>query len=448
MAFQTFFTKRFLNLAILLLALLSFAAYSFLRDEQEPDYYNLSPEEVREDFLQLTEKIESEVPNAFYYCYQSDYNLVKNSILSQLQTNMTSQEVYQLFYPLIQTLNDAHFSIHLPDAIIEKEVNTYFPLRVIINGQRIYCLQDLSDVNQIKKGEEILAINQVPTKDIIKKLKGIPLKHINDKTFFEYRTQDIFHRRLYPLFGFKDVFEVKTPSNTYSLKGVPLERIDIKAASNYEFKVLENEIGYLKINSLVWENNSLRDSLKHFLEKNFSVVKKDSIDKLIVDIRGNLGGSSVLAKDILDCFAHTPYTLAVGVDYFSKGKMYSSDLKELHKPSDSQYKFKGKVVLLSDVLTYSSAQMMQVGFKHYNMGTTVGHQSSESHYITGEVKKTVLKNSGIELYAPTANFRLPGYSETEIEYYTPDHVVYPTLSDKLNGNDVLLNKAIDVLKSL
>src|SRR5690606_3106925 len=100
MAFQFFFTKRFLSIAVPLLTLLTLAAYSFLRDEQEPDYYNLSPEKVREDFLQLTEKIESEVPNAFYYCYQSDYNLVKNSILSQLQTNMTSQEVYQLFYPL------------------------------------------------------------------------------------------------------------------------------------------------------------------------------------------------------------------------------------------------------------------------------------------------------------------------------------------------------------
>src|SRR5690606_28935671 len=336
----------------------------------------------------------------------------------------------------------------LPDEIIKKEVNAYFPLRVIISGERMYCLKDLSDSDKIKKGEEILTINQVSTKDIIDKLKGTPLKHKNDKIFFEYRTQDVFHKRLYPLFGFKDVFEVKTPNNIYSLTGIPLEQIDKKPTSNYEFKVLDKKVGYFKINSLDWDHNNQRDSLKYFLEKSFSIVKKDSIDKLIVDIRGNLGGSSVLAKDILDCFTHSPYTLAIGVDYFSKGKMYSNDLRELHKPSDSGYKFKGKVVLLSDVLTYSSAQMMQVGFRHYKMGTTVGHKSSESYYITGGVQKTVLKNSGIELYAPTANFRLPGYSETEIEYYTPDHVVNPTLSDKLNGNDVLLNKAIDVLKSL
>lgn len=443
---MSFSFKKILGLVVPSLVVLILVTYSFFRYEAAADYSYLSPEQVREDFLQLTDKIESEVPNAFYYCYRSDYDLVKNTILSQIKDNMTSQEVYQLFYPLTQVLNDAHFSIYLSDEIVNKEVKSYFPLRVVIHQDKIYLKEDLTGLNQLKKGEEILAINNLPSEEVIKKLKGTKINQKNDLTFFEYRNQDIFHKKLYPLFGFKDEFQIKTKSNTYTLNGILIEEFNKNETSDYEFHILSNQTGHLKINSLDWKTNDQQERLQQFLEKNFKIMRNDSIEKLIVDIRGNLGGSSVLAKDILDYFTDTPYTLAVGVDYFAKGKTYSSELKELHKPSDNLYKFKGKIVLLSDVLTYSSAQMMQVGFKHYKMGITVGHQSSESYYITGQVNKTILKNSGIELYSPTANFKLPGYSENNIEYYTPDRVIYLTLEERLNDNDELLNKAIEILK--
>lgn len=425
--------------------LVSIVACSFIKKE-DPHHRDLSLEQVREDFFDLTQKIESGVPNPYYYCSKQDYDSVKTSVLNKLKDGMTIQETFRVFYPLIQCLNDAHFSIHLPDEIIENENITYFPVRVIIDGDKLYALEDLSVLSQIKNGEEIYFINRIPVKEIIEKIKGTNDKRKNDQAFFEYRNEAAFHRRLYPLFGFKDSFEIKTADKTYLLNGISAKDMEVKPKPTYEFKILNAETGYLKVNSLVWETTKKRDSLKNLLESNFRILKEQSINKLIVDIRGNLGGSSVLAKDILDYFTDIPYTLSVGADYFYKGKAYYSATNELHTPLVSENKFKGKVLLISDVLTYSSAHMMQVGFKHYNMGITSGHQSSESLYITGEIKKTVLKNSGIELIAPTANFRLPGYSEAETKYYTPDYVLYPSLSERLSGNDVMLNKAIDILK--
>lgn len=402
----------------------------------------LSLDEVREDFSQLTEKIEMEVPNAFYYYDRSDYELVKQRVYDQLKEGMTTEALFKVFYPLVQCLNDAHFAIHLPEEIMNSSKISYFPIKVIIHNDRLYALEDLSAESQIKKGEEILFINHISSKEILERLKGTNYQSQRDQLFFEYRNEAVFHRRLYALFGFTGSFEVKTIDHSYAVKGVDAEQLKIPQKEDYEFKMLNTEIGYLKINQLTLP----QDSLKNLLENDFEILKKKAVKKLIIDIRGNLGGNSALAKNIFDYFRDTPYTLAVGADYFHKGKLYHSDTKDhVHMPQLLKNKFEGQVVLISDVLTYSSAHMMQVGFKYYNLGITVGNESSESLYITGEIKQTVLKNSKIALVAPTVNFVLPGYSADKKEYYRPDYVLYPSLEDRLNSNDVLLNKALEIL---
>ncbi len=416
------------------------------RQPAEKMLHKLSLKQVHEDFFEMTKKIEQNIPEPYYHCTKAGYDSVKSSIYNTLKDGMTIHETYRAFYPLVQFLNDAHFSIHLPDQLIINENISYFPLRIIIEQDKLYVLEDLSTFKQIGKGEEIKFINNISIKDILKRIKGTDYKEINDLTFFAYRTETVFHKRLYPLFGFNETFTVKTADKIYHLNGIPAERFKIDLKESFEFKILEPEIGYLKINNLVYETPEQRNQLKKALDRHFKTLRIQSINKLIVDIRGNLGGSSVLAKDILDYFANTPYTLSVGADYLHQGKPRYSAVNQMHNPTIGENKYHGNVVLISDVLTYSSAHMMQVGFKHYDMGITIGQKSSESLYITGEIKQHFLKNSKIELIAPTVNFRLPGYAKDQRGYYIPDHVLYPSVAERLQGKDIFLYRAVDLLK--
>lgn len=416
------------------------------RQPAEKTPHRLSLEQVHEDFSEMTKKIEQNIPEPYYHCSKERYDSVKSSIYNTLRDGMTIHETYRAFYPLVQHLNDAHFSIHLPDQLIMNENISYFPLRIIIEQDKLYVLEDLSTFKQIGKGEEIKFINNISVKDILKKIKGTDYREISDLTFFAYRTEAVFHKRLYPLFGFNGTFTIKTADKIYHLNGIQAERFEIDLKESFEFKILEPEIGYLKINNLVYENPEQRDQLKKALDQHFKTLRIQSFNKLIVDIRGNLGGSSVLAKDILDYFANTPYTLAAGVDYLHQGKPRYAAVNQMHNPTIGENKYRGNVVLISDVLTYSSAHMMQVGFKYYNMGVTIGQKSSESLYITGEVKQHFLKNSKIELIAPTVNFHLPGYVKNHTEYYIPDHMLYPSVAERLQEKDIFLHKAIDILK--
>lgn len=432
--------KKVLLVIILLFFTSSLLVASFNKKSRTVHYNKLTLKQVQEDFYELTKKIETGVPEPFYHSSKSIYDSVKNSVYHGLKENITTEEVFRLFYPLIQCLNDAHFSLHLPESTDEKI--SYFPLRIFIHENRLFVLEDFASENHLNKGEEIQFINGISAREIINSIKGTNYKRKSNSVFFENITENVFHKRLYSLFGFKDTFEVKTTNNTYTLKGISSENFIIQKP-DHEFKILNRETGYLKINNLAFTTSSQRDSLTDFLEKNLGMLNKQPIKKLIVDIRGNLGGSSVLAKDILDYFTDTPYTLSTGVNYFHKGKHYYSAIDQMHTPAIKN-KFNGKVILISDVLTYSSAHMMQVGFKHFKMGITIGQESSESLHITGEIKKITLKNSKIELISPTVNFRLPGYRENHRDYYIPDHVLYPSLSDRLENKDIFLKKALEL----
>ncbi len=430
------------KILVVVLVIGSVIIYSFKLSNRKVVNEYLSFEEVRDDFLELTGKIETGVPDAFYYTPKAEYESIKKTVSNQLREGMTTRELFQVFYPLVQCLNDAHFSIHLPDKLMEPNNTSCFPIRVIIHENRLYVLDDLSVEKQIKKGAEILFINKLSAKEIITKIRGTKETDKNKQLFFEYRTESVFHNRLYALFGFTENFEITTTDSTYFVKGINAGILNRQLDSVYEFKTLGTETAYLKINQLTLQP----DTLKSMLEKDFALLKKQAIRKLVIDIRGNMGGNSALAKNVFDYFMDTPYTLVAGVDYFHNGKRYAADTEtKTHDPIFTKIKFKGKVILLSDVLTYSSAHMMQVGFRHYNIGVTIGNESSEALYITGEIKQTYLKNSKIELIAPTVNFKLPGYSEGQKKYYTPDYIIYPTLSDRLNDNDVILKRALNIV---
>lgn len=163
---------------------------------------------------------------------------------------------------------------------------------------------------------------------------------------------------------------------------------------------------------------------------------------MIIDIRDDLGGSLVLAIDILDCITNKPYTLDWGEESFNNGKLVRDNDTTLHIPAKFAYRFLGETILLTNGLTYSSAHMMAVGFQYYHLGTTVGQMSSEPLLITGEVQSFTLPNSKCLFYFPSSNFILPGFNENKKKHFIPDYEIYPDVSNQLKNKDTSLNFAI------
>ena len=110
-----------------------------------------------EDFDSLTEHIEKKVPHPFYASSQSAYDSVKNAVLKKLNSNMSVIQFYRTVYPLIQILNDAHFSIYLNDNSNKSADSVlYFPFKVLIDSNRLFIRKNLSHETTIPQGADFL----------------------------------------------------------------------------------------------------------------------------------------------------------------------------------------------------------------------------------------------------------------------------------------------------
>lgn len=403
----------------------------------------LSKKQITEDFNLIIQKIEREVPYPFITADKTNYQIVKNHIENSIKERMSIRDVYRMFYPLIQSLHDAHFALYpgnVPDSIL------YFPYKITINNNCIYVNESLTPENPIPAGTEIRTINNFSSDSIIRVIKGSAYYNREQQLFFESRTAQVFHNRLYYLFGMQDSFIVQTDNTVQTVKGVGIEKFTIENKEQLKSEIIDS-IAYLKINSLIINSEEDRATFKSHLNAFFEKVAKENVDKLIIDIRGNMGGSSVMAKDILDYITADGYTLSEGSDYFQDGLVKRHKNTAKHRPSPSlQNRFKGKAVLLSDVLTYSSAHMMQAGFQHFKMGVVIGNGSTQALHISGEIRKTILKNTRFELITPVVNFLLPGFTGVHNPQFRPDIMVETKDSYLPTSTDIPVEKALNYLQ--
>ncbi|MFA6402701.1 MAG: S41 family peptidase [Salinivirgaceae bacterium] len=211
-----------------------------------------------------------------------------------------------------------------------------------------------------------------------------------------------------------------------------------------------------------------------FLRKMFNNIEDSHIDNLVIDLRENKGGTSILGYQLLDYLTdiekiddysesimlsdllrnnHPAYfseillennidTSGLKVPIMIEPKKSSQDeINKYLRAQDSPYfqskpkqKFTGNVFVLVSNDTFSSAAMLAVLLSDNNIAKTVGNaiSTNPSHY--GEVLEFTLKNTGVQGTLSCKIFIRPatgkGISELPIDIRISNSVL-----DTHNGND-------------
>lgn len=399
------------------------------------------------DFLQMTSAIEHETPTPFYMCDEALYKSTKFNICKSLNKPLTPIQFYQKISPLITLLNDGHFQLFISDEVKKqlenKNPTLYFPFTVFIDGNRIYSNKNMSTDTSIRKGTEILAINNIPANVIIRKIRNRADLPSNHENFFERRLEDHFYRSLFVDINLRNNFKITFKNKTTKLRGVSEKIIEHAALdpADFSYKIINNnssKIGYFRLNTLLYEKKPKLDSV---LAVFFKMLDEQKITKLIVDIRDNLGGSTKLARSVFNYISANSYKIDIGEEYFENGKRVTVYDTSSVVPEKVSHQFRGKMILITNVKTYSSAHMMAIGFKSARMGIVIGQVSSEPLFISGEVKELIATNTKSRFYYPVSNFYLPGFKKDTVSYFVPDLAIYPTITDRINGKDIAMEMA-------
>ncbi len=179
---------------------------------------------------------------------------------------------------------------------------------------------------------------------------------------------------------------------------------------NYWYEFLEEEkLLYFQYNSCV---NMKDKSFSDFNKELFDFIDKNSIKKLVIDLRNNGGGSSPL----LDPFF--------------------AELKK--RESLDQFK---KLFVIVGRQTFSSAMLNALTFKNVTNATIIGEPTGGKPNHYGEVKKLNLINTHTKISYSTKYFT---HSDEDIDTFVPDLIVEPNADDYFNNIDPVMQRILEI----
>jgi hypothetical protein len=428
------------------------------------------------------------------YRFQDSLTVAKHfdDLEQQLKHDLSLSEAYLLFSKFTASLKCGHTfcsfynqSGSTKDSLFNKKDKV--PFTFFLFDRKMFVEKNLSNEEELKQGTEIIEINNIPVAIIIDTLlqyvKGDGnnnLKRFNDLNLSglgKFEAFDIFYPLLFP-----------TDNNSYSLKIKQVDQSDIltiyvnsvsraerfslieskygKQSSSYDdlwnFKILNEEIGYLQIGTFV--TNKLTIDWKKFLNDAFDALEEKNVQNLIIDIRGNEGGDDevnlVLGKkiakrqiafpafkellryeNVADEFR--PYLHTWDKSFYNRsGKLiklengfytWKRDRNNSVIKQNSKA-FQGNTYLLVDAAISSATFFLTAGLKQNNIATVIGSETGGNLKGTngGQLFFLWLPNSKIEIDIPLIGY----YPLTD----QPDKGISPDISIPLNIQDILSNK--------
>ncbi|ASI13787.1 tricorn core peptidase [Candidatus Mancarchaeum acidiphilum] len=334
---------------------------------------------------------------------------------------------------LIADLNNGH-SMYFDDILGSKHIG----FLAFYHDRLRKWVVHWSVVAGIVPGDTIKSVDGIPVERFYKRLS----KHIYGSSE-RMRRNDLF----WPIY-FPESFKVGLGNGKaieVKKRSYPRELLKRKRISHSR---IDENIGYLRIKDFCTEDgiNSEAEAIK-------AVKGMMDCESLIIDVRGNNGGSTPrrLMRLLMDrewegeIFAYTKQNSTKDVieSTYSGKKLksheYAYERQEHYKPSANHYK--GRLFMLMDHGTISAAENFLMPFKMSKRAVIIGSTTAGT---TGEPYP--LEFGDIRVTIGAYRCWLPDGSEFEGIGIKPDIVVYPTLKDIRDGKDPVLDKAIRIIR--
>ncbi len=371
------------------------------------NYKYYSKTELEQDLAFFSEKLTSIHPLFLDKAVRSTWENNLSAMRKSLKDSMTQNEFYLLLAPSLASLNDGHSYFRMPfdqRAQYTKAGGLAFPFFVDIVDSKIFIAQYCGeDSTLFSGGEEIIRINGIGSADMVfemQKLFGGSSIASRQKA-----VADNFRFYIWMIYGFEKEYELviknkQNQTSQVSVSGITSEQFQRNIK---RFTPLKNELYSFSIDN-VHKTSILKiksfgqlESFCAFADSAFAVITKNKIENLIVDIRGNGGGRSVVVDSLMNYLTDKTYT-----QYRKIEIRVSPELKERYKekypdryesinnyaiddlvvpdmnltlPSNNKLRFAGNLFLLTDKTSSSAAATFAGIFKELKLGVIIGEET-------------------------------------------------------------------------
>ena len=469
-----------------------FLLFSSCKPQAQQQQHLLTVQELKSDYDSLRSALEEAHSGLYRYSTKEEVKRIFDRYRSQLDHPMTSLQFASVITGLLPEVRDGHLRLELDPATNSSLANAkLFPLRVVTEGEKLMVLfNHTPDDRLIQPGMEITDINGHQPTDLIR----LFMSKISGDGFIETakrkRAESSFGMLYWTLIGTDSIFnitakDVDGKTITAKLNGVFRADRDKNNAANPVNSVIRKNI-----EAMQWatDNISLRVivkvavlQIKSFSGQNFyneidnvfREIKDQQIRSLILDLRGNGGGVDNYGAYLVAQFMEKPFR------YFDHIRMSSIDpsFTQLRKESIDNFRsgtvadvnggyllttklheglgeqapgknpFTGKLVVLEDGGTFSTAADVTSLLRHLTNAIFVGEESGGSYdgNTSGASARFVFPNSKFML-----NVNMWDYynavkpAKNKGRGTMPDFIILLKVNELLKGVDTQWEKALQV----
>ncbi len=404
-------------------------------------------EKLQADFLQMREAIEESHPALYDYTEKRTLDSLFDYYFHLIDREMEFSEFYRLLPPVISRIGCGHTKLWIPEAFWNAAPDRLFPLKIVHSGQKVLVAGYYRNLPSVPIGSEIRSVNGIPINRIIDILKAVS----SSDGFIESFKSATVHKNfsdLYALYyGFPDTFHMEfIAPGTVEIRRAELIPATIDAVHSGQavdpelsLKLLANNtVALLTINTFGYYDRV--QYFRNFIDSTFEVIQRNSIQNLIMDLRGNGGGDPFCSSYLFAYLEKEP------VPYFAESYGRYDSLALPVPMADKNYR--GNLYTLIDGSCFSTTGHFTALLKYHRIGKFVGSETGATFTCTGSVRYLDLKNT--RLILGTARKRRYSAAVMDMDIHRgilPDYDMEQSQTDLMNGRDTVLNFVLDLIEN-
>lgn len=259
-------------------------------------------------------------PGTYRYLTRAQLDESLNRLKEQASRGLTEQQFYIKLSQLVAQVKCGHTYLNpwnMKRSVRERMFGKqqYLPMGLTIVGDRIYVTENVSGMEGLKRGAEMLSMNGYATQAILDSLRTVTKQDGNNDASFAYcfsienynvRSHEAFDRYFMTFFLNDEITIPMTFRNNGSTK-VQTAEVTLMTKKDRE-EAMASKYGEEILSTEQWKLRFINDDVaqlhlgtfatwnwkdfnhKQWLKDAFGQIEEKGVQHLIVDIRGNGGG--------------------------------------------------------------------------------------------------------------------------------------------------------------
>ncbi len=377
------------------------------------------PNDMIADFNYMHKHLHLNHPGVYRYTSKQTWDSIYKITLNSLKEPLPYVKYRLVLRSYLNYVKCGHTQV-IPSKkslkLYNKRKHKSIPFKVIIANDKIFVSENLSNDSDLVKGTEITAINGINVSNIISDIYHIQNADAGLNSMKNFYGASQFATYYNALYGEDSVFKISyiklngdTQTAVISERSIDKNKKNIlKVKSNRnlfnqtfaQFRICEGDTqtAILKIKGFQLNNGT------KFYSRAFEKIKSQDIKYLILDLRGNGGGSIVEAAELIsylskDTFSYGFCRGTQGLTYKNHAKQKSMyyfsriliDLFGNKREENNQFyyhfgydkkslkkdkHFNGVIFCLIDNGTFSAASFVAAYVKHKSDGIIIGQETA------------------------------------------------------------------------